>query len=167
MAKNRIITMTQNEVNRCEISRMANERKITQKAGAGRIGVTERHFRRLLSQYRRQGPEGFISRYRGKQSNNRTAEKKKDRILKKLCEEYQVFRPTLASEKLAQRDGLEVRKEAVRQIMIQAGLHQPKSRKRDRTNFLRERRKRRGELVQMDGSYHAWLEDQAEKACLL
>lgn len=32
---------------------------------------------------------------------------------------------------------------------------------------LRERRHRRGELVQIDGSYHAWLEDRAEKACLL
>ena len=51
--------------------------------------------------------------------------------------------------------------------MIPEGLHQPKTRKKDRTHPLRERRKKRGELVQIDGSYHAWLEDRAEKACLL
>lgn len=167
MAKNRTITMTQKEVNRCEILRMADERKITQKAGAGKIDVTERHFRRLLNRYRRQGAEGIISRHRGKQSNNRIAEKKKEKILKKLKDEYLGFGPTLASEKLFERDGVKVSKETVRQIMIAEGLHQPKTRKKDRTHPLRERRKKRGELVQIDGSYHAWLEDRAEKACLL
>lgn len=32
---------------------------------------------------------------------------------------------------------------------------------------MRARKKHHGELVQVDGSYHAWLEDCAEKACLL
>ena len=167
MAENRTITMTQKEVNRCEILRMADERRITQKVGAIRISVTERHFRRMLSQYRSQGPKGIISGHRGKRSNNRMAEKKKEKILKKLKEEYFGFGPTLASEKLSERDGVQVSKETVRQIMIAEGLHQPKIRKKDRTHPLRERRKRRGELVQIDGSYHAWLEDRAEKACLL
>jgi len=159
--------MTQKEVRRCEILRMTEERKITQKAGAGKIGVTERHFRRLLNQYRRQGPEGIISRHRGKQSNNRMVEEKKEEILKKLKNEYLGFGATLASEKLSERDDIQVSKETVRQIMIAEGLHQPKTRKKDRIHPLRERRKQRGELVQIDGSYHAWLEDRAEKACLL
>jgi hypothetical protein len=51
--------------------------------------------------------------------------------------------------------------------MIAEGLHQPKLRRKDNVHLLRERRPRRGELVQIDGSYHAWLEDRAEKACLL
>jgi transposase len=159
--------MTQKEVNRCEIYRMADERRITQKIGATRIGVTERHFRRMLSRYRKQGAKGIISGHRGKRSNNRMSEEKKRKILKKLKGDYLGFGPTLASEKLAERDGLPVSKETVRQIMIAAGLHQPKTRKKNRMHPLRERRKRRGELVQIDGSYHAWLEDRADKACLL
>ena len=167
MAKNRTITMTQKEIDRCEILRMAEEKLITQKAGAKRIGITERHFRRLLSQYRRLGPEGIISKHRGKRSNNRLPEKEKEKILKKLKDEYLGFGPTLASEKLSERDGIQISKETVRQIMIAEGLHRPKTRKKDRTHPLRERRKQRGELVQIDGSYHAWLEDRAGKACLL
>jgi hypothetical protein len=58
-------------------------------------------------------------------------------------------------------------KETVRQIMIAAGLHKPKTRKQDKARPLRQRRPQRGELVEIDGSYHAWLEDRAEKACLL
>jgi hypothetical protein len=94
-------------------------------------------------------------------------ERKKEKILNKIQKEYYDFGPTFTSEKLAERDGITVSKETVRQIMIEVGLHRPKTLKKDRTHPLRERRKRRGELVQIDGSYHAWLEDRADKACLL
>jgi predicted DNA-binding protein (UPF0251 family) len=167
MAENWTINMSIEEINRCQVLRIADERKITQKTGARRIGVTDRHFRRLLRCYREEGAKGIISGHRGKPSNNRMPEKKKKKILNKLKEDYQGFGPTLASEKLLERDGIKVSKETVRQIMIKAGLHQPKTRQKDRVHPLRERRKRRGELVQIDGSYHAWLEDRAEKACLL
>lgn len=167
MAKNRIVTMSTQEIKRSEILRMADEKKITQKIGAGRIGISERHFRRLLARYRARGPEGIISGHRGKPSNNRMPEKKKEKILNKIKKDYYDFGPTFASEKLAERDGITVSNETVRQIMIEAGLHQPKIRKKDRIHPLRERRKQRGELVQIDGSYHAWLEDRADKACLL
>jgi len=159
--------MSEKEIKRSEILRMANERRITQKAGARQIGVTERHFRRLLQCYRARGPKGIVSSHRGRPSNNRMAEGKKEKILNKLRQDYQGFGPTLASEKLAERDGITVSKETVRQIMIDVGLHQPKTRRKDHIHPLRERRKQRGELVQIDGSYHAWLEDRAEKACLL
>jgi len=111
-----------------------------------------------MQRYREQGAEAITSGYRGKPINNRIPEEKRKRILKKLKEDYQGFGPTFASEKLAERDGITVSKETVRQIMIDVGLHQPKMRKKDRTHPMRERRKRRGELVQIDGSYHAWLE---------
>ena len=167
MAKKRTIKMSEEEITRSEILRMADEKRITQKTGARRTGVTERHFRRLLQRYRAQGPEGIISGHRGKPSNNRIPEEQKKKILKKLKENYHDFGPTFATEKLASVDEIIVSKETVRQIMIDAGLHKAKTRKKERIHPLRERRKHRGELVQMDGSYHAWLEDRAEKACLL
>lgn len=159
--------MSIKEIKRCEIMKMADEKQITQREGAKRIGVTERHFRRLLYSYRGQGAEGIISKHRGKISGNRMSKEKQEKIFRKLKEDYQGFGPTLASEKLLERDGVKVSKETVRQIMIAAGLHKPKARKQDKARPLRQRRPRRGELVQIDGSYHAWLEDRAEKACLL
>jgi predicted DNA-binding protein (UPF0251 family) len=167
MLKDRTLTMSIKELNRCEILKMTDEKRITQREGAKRIGVTERHFRRLLNSYRGQGAEGIISRHRGKISGNRLSKEKEGKILKRLKEDYQGFGPTLASEKLFERDGVKVSKETVRQIMITSGMHKPKNRKKDKARPLRQRRPRRGELVQIDGSYHAWLEDRAEKACLL
>jgi len=167
MQKDRTFPMSIKEVKRCEILTMADEKQITQCEGAKRIGVTERQFRRILYRYRRQGAEGIISKHRGKISANRISKEKEEKILKRLKEDYQGFGPTLASEKLLERDGIMVSKETVRQIMIIAGLHKPKTRKKEKARPLRQRRPRRGELVQIDGSYHAWLEDRAEKACLL
>jgi len=45
MAENRTITMSIEEINRSIILKMADEKKITQKADASRIEVSEQHFR--------------------------------------------------------------------------------------------------------------------------
>lgn len=85
----------------------------------------------------------------------------------KLHETYSDFGPTPASEKLEKRDGIDVSKETVRQIMISEELHEPKTRKDDEVHQMRERKAHRGELVQIDGSCHSWLEDRAGSACLI
>ena len=167
MTSNRILEMSEEEVKRVEILRMAEERRITQKQGANRIGITQRHLRRLLRRYREKGPEGIISGHRGKPSNNRMPMEKRKKILEEINSNYSDFGPTLASEKLWERNGIKVSKETVRQMMIEEGLHEPKTRPVEDPHPLRERMKHRGELVQIDGSPHDWLEDRAERACLL
>lgn len=167
MTTKRTIAMSKEEISRCEILRMAEEKQLTQKEGAKRIGISQRHFRRLLQKYRLKGAEGIISGHRGKPSNNRMSEEKKKKILNKLNTDYEDFGPTLASEKLWERDGIKVSKETVRQMMIQEGLHNPKVRQVEDPHPMRERMKHRGELVQIDGSPHNWLEERAGRACLL
>ncbi len=62
--------MAASEIKRCEILKMAEEKKVTQQAGARQIEVSERHFRRLLRRYRLDEPAGIISGYSNKPSNN-------------------------------------------------------------------------------------------------
>ena len=50
---------------------------------------------------------------------------------------------------------------------MDAGLWKAKARKIYSHHYSRERREHVGELVQIDGSYHAWLEERGPKACLL
>ena len=71
------------------------------------------------------------------------------------------------TEKLFERADIVVSKETVRQLMIVEKKYQPRRKKDPGVHQLRERRARRGELVQIDGSYHAWLEERGPKACLL
>lgn len=167
MQENRTIELTIKEINRCELLKMSDEKRLTQREGAKRLNITERHFRRLLQRYRLYGPEGIISGHRRKPSNNRMKKEKREKILERIRDDYPDFGPTLASEKLWERNGLKVSKETVRQLMITEGLHKPKTRSNEQVHQMRERKPHRGELVQIDGSYHDWLEDRADKACLL
>jgi len=62
--------MAASEKKRCEILKMAEEKKVTQQAGARQIEVSERHFRRLLRRYRLDEPAGIISGHSNKSSDN-------------------------------------------------------------------------------------------------
>jgi transposase len=162
------IAMTREELKRKTIIEQAIEKRITQKGGAERLGISERHFRRMIRRYRKQGEEGLVSGHRRKASNNRMKESKRAEITKFINDPiFEGFGPTLLNEKLEQYLGVKISKESMRQIMIEEKKHTPKIKKTKTLHLPRERRERRGELVQIDGSYHAWLEERAAKACLL
>ncbi len=84
-----------------------------------------------------------------------------------IQEKYADFGPTLAHEKLVELHGLKLSDESVRRLMIQEGIWKPKRAKQPRAHPMRERRACFGELVQIDGSEHAWFEDRGPKCTLL
>ena len=162
------IAMTREELRRKTIIEQAIEKRINQKEGAQRLGISERHFRRMIRRYRKQGEEGLVSGHRRKASNNRMKEAKRAEIKEFINDPiFEGFGPTLLNEKLEQYRGIKISKESMRQIMIEEKKHTPKIKKTKTLHLPRERRERCGELVQIDGSYHAWLEERAAKACLL
>ena len=162
------ITMTQEELNRKTIIEQVEDKRITQREGAEKSGISERHLRRLLKQYRERGDTGLVSGHRGKPSNNRMKADTRDKIVRFIADPiYTGFGPTLLNEVLERTTGISISKESMRQIMIEEEKHHPKKKREKRPHPPRERRSRRGELVQIDGSYHAWLEERGPKACLL
>lgn len=162
------IAMTQAELERKTIIEQAVDKRITQREGAKRIGVSERHFRRILKRYREQGDKGLVSGHRGKPSNNRMNINTREQIIKFIADPmYTGFGPTLLNEILERSTRVGISKESMRQIMIEEGKHHPKKKRIKRLHPPRERRWCRGELIQIDGSYHAWLEERGHKACLL
>jgi len=76
------------------------------------------------------------------------------------------FGPTLAAEHLAVEDGLRVGVETLRRWMLAGGLW-TRERRGWRHRRRRERKEHFGELVQMDGSFHAWLEERGPRGCLM
>jgi len=80
---------------------------------------------------------------------------------------YADYGPTLACEKLRERHGVSLSKETVRRIMIDAGFWVPRKQRPPKIHQPRNRRACLGELVQIDGSEHAWFEDRAPVCTLL
>jgi len=78
---------------------------------------------------------------------------------------YADFGPTLASEHLASDDKLQVSAETLRRWLREAG--RPVQRKRKACRKRREPKEHFGELVQMDGSFHRWLEERCGEGCMM
>lgn len=139
---------------------------LTQSAAGEQLSLSERQVRRLVRRYRDEGDAGLIHRGRGRQSNRQFPAELRARVLERMRSAYKGFGPTLASEKLAERDGLVVSRETLRRWMIEEGLHEPRVR-RVKACQWRERRSCVGELVQIDTSIHDWFEGRGEPAVLI
>jgi hypothetical protein len=80
---------------------------------------------------------------------------------------YRGFGPTLASEYLAKKHGIEVSRETLRQWMIRAKLWRARKQHIEKIHEWRPRRSRFGELVQWDTSEHDWLEGRGDEILLI
>src|SRR6266404_2925017 len=143
------------------------EGRLKQAEAAGRLGLSVRQIKRLVRAHRRLGAKGLVSRRRGEVSNRRIAASEQARIVGLVARDYADFGPTLACEYLSERHGYEHSRETLRQWMIGAALWRPKRVREKRVHQLRERRSRVGELVQIDGSPHAWLEQRGPRLSLI
>ena len=82
-------------------------------------------------------------------------------------ERYEDFAPTLAWEKLTEVHGYGVSVETLRKWMVAEGLWRSKKRRGARIHQSRPRRPALGELVQIDGSPHAWFEERGQRCTLI
>jgi len=166
MAGEDIIRMSVQELRRLRVVQKVLDRAITQKQAALLLHRSERQVRRLVKVVREHGEGGIVHRGRGRPSNRRYPAAVKERVLRRYREEYPDFGPTLAAEKLLERDGLAVSRETLRQWLLGAGLWERRRKKRQHRQW-RVRKACCGELVQMDGSHHAWLEDRGPELVLM
>ena len=140
--------------------------EITLVEAAGQMGVCYRQAARILKRYREEGDGGLVHAARGRPSSRRSDPAYKEEVLDLVRTQYRDFGPTLASEKLLARDGKAVNRETLRLWMIEAGLRERRpSRSRHRT--WRKRKASFGEMLQIDGSPHAWFEDRAPGCFLM
>jgi len=161
------LNMSSKEINRLEVMQKLSEKRMSQKEAGVILDLSTRQVKRLLKRYKQQGAGGLISKQRGRQSNNRLAETVQKKALDLLKSKYKGFGPTLAHEKLVEKEKLKISDESVRKIMIAEGLWKSRKLKKIITHQLRERRACFGELVQIDGSPHDWFEGRAAACTLL
>jgi transposase len=161
-----LLVMSQRERSRLVMMSRVREEAMTIKEASDVMGVSYRQGRRIYKRYVEEGDKGLIHQNRGQPSNRSKPSEVKESTLALYKERYWDFGPTLAAEKLFEREGYQVDHETMRRWLIEAGLWE-RQRKRPKHREQRERKAHFGELVQMDGSHHSWFEVQEEKACLM
>jgi transposase len=163
----KMFNMTEKDLSLYNLIIKTKERAMTQVKAAQLLGISDRHFRRLLKSYKEEGAEGLVSKKRGKPSNRRIKESIRAKIAEKAKTTYANCGPTFTWEKIVKEEKINVSLETVRKIMMEEGLWDSKKRRKLKVHQQRNRRSCEGELIQMDGSAHAWFEERAPKCCLL
>lgn len=163
--------MSEKEVRRAGVLGRVKAGELTQREAAELLEVSYRQTKRLYGRYQAEGPSGLVHGNAGRRSNHARSEELRSQVLDIVREQYggeagERLGPTLAAEHLKQDHRLEVDAETLRRWMLAAGLWS-RERKRKKYRQRRARRKHFGELVQMDGSFHDWLEGRAGRGCLV
>ena len=163
----KVVQMSLKEADRDAVIEQVIERTMGQSDAALWLNISVRQVKRLTRAIRLDGAQGAISKRWGVASNRRTPQLEQDRFVGLVREHYSDFGPTLACEYLVSQHGYTGSAETLRGWMMQAGLWKAKRSRVRRIHSPRERRSRLGELVQIDGSPHAWFEERSGKCCLI
>jgi hypothetical protein len=160
--------MTQRERDRLVVLKKARKKLITQRQAAEELKLSERQVRRLLVALKKIGDRAVMHGLRGRRSNRRLSEQRREKAVRILSQEvYRGFGPTLASEYLEKKHQLRIGREALRQLMLGAGLWRGRPQRNGEVHQWRARRDSRGDLMQWDTSEHDWLEGRGEKLYLI
>jgi transposase len=163
----KLLAMSTKELTRLEVMQRLKDKRLRQKEAAMLLGLSVRQIKRLWRKYRKQAAKGLVSGRRGKASNNRLDAGAVQQALDVIKEKYSDFGPTLAHEKLVEVHQLQISRESVRKLMIEEDLWKPRRAQKPVVRQMRERRACFGELIQIDGSDHAWFEERGERCTLL
>jgi transposase len=163
--------MSRRELERVEVMGRVGSGDLALLDAAAMLGLSYRQTKRVWGRYREGGAEGLKHGNAGRESNRGKPGKLRRRVLNIIRKKYsgaedERFGPTLAAEHLAEEDGIGIDHETLRRWMLEAGLWS-RRRRRKKHYQRRERKPHFGELVQLDGSFHDWLEERGPRGCLM
>src|SRR3989441_783628 len=163
--------MSKRDLGRVEVLARVRSKQLRVVDAGVLMGVSYRQAKRLWKRYREEGAAGLKHRSAGRAPNRAHGEKFRQQVLRHVGEKYggavgERFGPTLAAEHLASEDRLQVDAETLRRWMLAEGLWS-RERKRRAHRRRRERKEHFGEMVQLDGSFHHWLEERGPEGCLI
>lgn len=161
------IVMSPKEVKKYDIIKKLISKELNGSEASDLLRITVRHVRRLKRKVEQYGIKGLIHGNRGRISNRKIPNEEKQTIIDLLHKHYPDFGPTLASEKLEERQGIKRDKGTIRSIMISENLWQPRRKKKETHRAWRQRKASEGEMIQYDGSYEHWFEGRSGECCLL
>ena len=162
-----IIIMSQKEVKRLQIIQKILGNEINQQKAAEILRLTDRQIRRIVRRVRSEGEKGITHRLRGREGNRRIDQKQREQVIRAYRKTYVGFGPRLASEKLLEREKIRVHEETLRLWLIEEGLWKKRKGQKEKKRSWRSRKDHYGEMVQMDGSHHDWLEGRGPKLVLM
>jgi len=158
-----IIAMSKKELRRIPIIHRVMEKRLTQVKAAEMLDISGRQIRRIIGKIEAGGDQAIVHGNRGKESPFKLPEEQEKKIMSIVEKRYYDFGPTFAAEKLLECEKIKISKEKMRQLMIAHNIDYPRRKNKGRVHQWRERKHCKGEMIQMDGSDHDWLEGRGPR----
>lgn len=159
--------MSRKELPRAGLVAAALAGRITNREGAVALQLTPRQFQRLKQRFRTGGAVALRHRGRGQPSRRRLPIAVAAQVQTLLRDRYAGFNDTHLTEKLREVHGVPISRESVRRLRRALGLPAQHRRRPAQHRTRRPREQAPGQLVQLDGSPFAWLEERGPTLTLL
>src|SRR5712692_9442198 len=153
-------TLSQKELQRVSVISTCIKGGLACASAAELLSLSVRQVKRLKKRMREAGEAALAHANRGRPSHRRLPERTRQALLQLSRGTYAGFNDHHLCEKLVEREGFSLARETLRRLLRKDGLGSPRKR---RAPAHRQRRlpvAREGELVQLDGSPHDWLESR-------
>lgn len=160
------IFLSRKEAGRVAVVEGIQSGEKTVSRGARQIHVSERQMYRILARVKDEGIGGLIHGNRNRQPANATDPEIITRVVSEATGAFAGASCAHLSELLFEHFGIELSAKTVGRTLRNAGIEIHHTHRSARRFRRRERRRHRGELVQMDASKHLWIESLANMVVL-
>jgi transposase len=160
------LSMNRKEREKLSVFSRVKDKLLSRRQAGEILGLSLRQVHRMYCRYVAQGDKGLVHGGRGRLSPRRTPGTEREKALALYRSTYRSFGPTLWAEKLGKDHGIWVSHDTARRWLMEEGLLE-KTRRGRRSRRRRLRKEQFGQMVQMDGSHHAWFEERGKRCCLM
>src|SRR5579885_3345382 len=161
------ITLNTQEQKRAMVLNRIQAGQLSVREAASVLGISERHCRRILAGYRKEGPAILAHGNRGRQPVSTIGEEVRKQVIVLATTTYAGTNQQHLRDLLEERNGIKLSRSSVHRSLVQAGLLQEPSRKKPQHRRRRERKSQAGMLVQIEASPHDLLEGRGPRLHLL
>jgi len=166
MAGKDVFKLSMKELSRIPVTHSVVTGQITQQEAANILGLCRQQIGRIIAKVKKEGDVALIHKSRGRPSHRAVDSGTKNKILNLCNTTYKGFGPTFAAEKLFEKDKIQVNPETLRLWFKEAGIDYKKRRALKHRSW-RPRRDCFGQMLQLDGSHHRWLEGRGPEYVLM
>lgn len=161
------IVLNQKEAHRAHVLEQVAQTALTLKEAAKIMQVSYRQAKRIYHRWKQEGLLGLAHGNRGSQVSHALSAETVAVVVALHEEVYSNFNDTHFTESLAEREGIVLSREKVRQILRSASKPPKRKRRVKRHHGRRPRKKQTGIMMQWDGSAHHWFGPDADPCCLM
>ena len=160
--------MDQSQQQRLQILSRLLEGRLTTAEAATSLGISVRQMERVRARFRREGASSLVHGNRGRQPSNRWSDELREEVVEFARGLYAGHSYEYLAEMLAEEQEITLSADSVRRICLEGGVPSPvRQRRRAPRRQRRQRSERVGDMIQMDGSPHPWLDDRGPRLTLL